>query len=584
MTRIVPTYRTAGPLLAGTRSSAMLGLEEREASARPVVLVWAPPELPKDEDRFSQLQRDTRRAATLEHPHIVKVHGLATLEQGLARVVEYVDGESLRDVLEHTGKLSPAIAGRIAVDCALGIHYAHVAGNDDGTPLIHGDLRPETVMLAFSGRAKVGGYGALAVAPKEPKGQRVVNRRRYCAPEQILGGRAAQTAQTDVFLLGLVLYECLTGRMPWDKETDFDQAVMQASLPLDGLPPPVQELLRKATAKRASDRHKTALAFRDAVDQVLAPLATPAQLSELLEHHFPALDSPRAARKQVLDAALAAHARAWASQTPKASEEPTIPIAQRELAELEAPRFDWRSKMPLVFGVVVAGALGGAFWFQARHAVPKPMLLVPPGQEQAAGIGAPAGVTAPSAAPAAAPAVERPPPPAVAAVAVPAPAQPAPAPAAPVRTGVADPRPKSDFLTTGLDLVTDPPVEVGLDKKPFGRTPLVIPATPGRHVLTLSEPSKGINQSRVVTVKKDGITPLRLTVGRGTLSVRAPQGARVIVDGRVVGSSPVDDLHLFEGTHHLKVTLGDAIWQQSFVLRNEQSLRYDVELKPTNGG
>jgi len=143
---------------------------------------------------------------------------------------------------------------------------------------------------------------------------------------------------------------------------------------------------------------------------------------------------------------------------------------------------------------------------------------------------------------------------------------------------------KSDYLTTGLDLVTDPPLEAALDKKPFGRTPIVIPATPGRHVLTLSDQAKGINQSRVVTIKKDGVTPFHLTMGRGTLSVRAPQGARVIVDGRVVGSSPVDDLHLFEGTHHLKVTLGDAVWQQSFVLRSEQSLRYDVELKPTNGG
>jgi len=595
VTRIVPTYRTAGPLLAGTRSSAMLGLEEREASARPVVLVWAPPELPKDEDRFSQLQRDTRRAVTLDHPHIVKVHGLATLEQGLARVVEYVDGESLRDVLEHTGKLSPAIAGRIAVDCALGIHYAHVAGNDDGTPLVHGDLRPETVMLAFSGRAKVGGYGALAVAPKETNGQRVVNRRRYCAPEQIIGGRAAQTAQTDVFLLGLVLYECLTGRMPWDKETDFDQAVLNASLPLEGLPLAVQDLVRKATAKRASDRHKTALAFRDAVDQVLTPLATPAQLSELLEHHFPAQDSPRAARKQVLEAALEAHSRAWASHVPKASESPTIPISARELAELEAPRFDWRSKMPLVFGVVVALALGGVFWLQTRHAVPKPMLSVPPGQEQAAratpppanGTARPASTVATATAPAATEAVDHVPAPAATAPVpaavppVPAPSTPAPTPAKPA---VAEGRPKSDFMTTGLDLMTDPPVEVALDKKPFGRTPIVIPATPGKHVLTLSDQSKGINQSRVVMVKKDGVTPLRLTVGRGTLSVRAPQGARVIVDGRVVGSSPVDDLHLFEGTHHLKVTLGDAVWQQSFVLRNEQSLRYDVELKPTNGG
>lgn len=557
----------------------MLGLEEREASARPVVLVWAPPDLPKDEDRFSELQRDTRRASTLEHPHIVKVHGLATLEQGLARVVEYVDGESLRDVLEHTGKLSPAVAGRVAVDCALGVHYAHVAGNDDGTPLIHGDLRPETVMLAFSGRAKVGGYGALAVAPKETNGQRVVNRRRYCAPEQIIGGRAAQTAQTDVFLLGLVLYECLTGRMPWDKETDFDQAVMNAPLPLDGLPPAVQELLRKATAKRASERHKTALAFRDAVDQVLAPLATPAELSELLEHHFPAQDSPRAARKQVLEAALEAHARAWAAQPSKASEAPTIPISQRELAELETPRFDWRSKMPLVFGVAVAGALAVAFWVQTRHAVPRPMLTAPRGQEQAAR--PPATLTAQPAsavatAPAVAPAMERGP--------APSPAPAASAAATAPGLAVGDARGKSDFMTTGVDLVTDPSLDAALDKKPFGRTPIVIPATPGRHVLTLSDQARGINQSRVVIVKKDGVTPLHLTLGRGTLSVRAPQGARVIVDGRVVGSSPLDDFHLFEGTHHLKVTLGDAVWQQSFVLRSEQSLRYDVELKPTSGG
>ncbi len=320
---------------------------------------------------------------------------------------------------------------------------------------------------------------------------------------------------------------------------------------------------------------------------MLAPLATPAQLSELLEHHFPAQDSPRAARKQVLEAALAAHARAWASQPPKTSESPTIPIAARELAELEAPRFDWRSKMPLVFGVAVAGALAGAFWFQTRSAVPRPMLVVPPGQAQSArspaSLTRPAGAGPGAAAPSAAPAVAMAPSPA----ASPGPsAVPSPPPATTpsLKPAAPDAHPRSDFLTTGLDLITDPPVEIALDRKPFGRTPLVIPATPGKHVLTLTDASKGINQSRVVTVKQDGVTPVRLTVGRGTLSVRAPQGARVIVDGRMVGSSPVEDLHLFEGTHHLKVTLGDATWQQSFVLRPEQSLRYDVELKPTHGG
>ena len=588
MTVVVPTYRTAGPLLAGTRSSAMLGLEEREASARPVVLIWAPPDLSKDEDILVQLQRDTRRAATLEHPHIVKVHGLANLEQGLARVVEFVDGESLRDVLEHTGKLPPAIAGRIAVDAALGIHYAHVAGNDDGTPLIHGDLRPETVMLAFSGRAKVGGYGALAVAPKEAQGHRVVNRRRYCAPEQIIGGRAAQTPQTDVFLLGLVLYECLTGRMPWDKETDFDKAVINAPLPVEGLPPAVQDLIRKATAKRASERHKTALAFRDAVEDTLGPLASPTQLAQLLEHHFPAQDSPRAARKQVLEAALAAHARAWA-QTPKESESPTIPLSQRQLMELEAKPRRWRAAMPLVFGFVVASALAVAFWSQSRSVAPRPVLYGPPGAKvppPAVNPSTLASATPPAAAAPAAPA------PAPAAVPVaPTPAVPplsaAPAaPAAPAAAAApaASAKPAGDFLTTGIDLTTDPSMEVSLDGKKYGRTPVVIPATPGRHVLNLADKSKGISQNRSVTVGKEGVTPMRFSIGRGTLSVRAPKGANVFVDGRAVGASPIDDLHLYEGAHHIKVTLGDAVWQQSFTLRNEQSLRYDVELKPTNGG
>jgi hypothetical protein len=566
----------------------MLGLEEREASARPVVLVWAPPELPRDEESYSQLQRDTRRATTLDHPHIVKVHGLASLEQGLARVVEYVDGESLRDVLEHTGALPPGIAGRIAVDAALGIHYAHVAGNDDGTPLIHGDLRPETVMLAFSGRAKVGGYGALAVAPKEPRGQRVVNRRRYCAPEQIVGGRAAQTPQTDVFLLGLLLSECLTGRMPWDKSTDFDDAVMNAPLPVDGLSPALQSLLRKATAKRASERYKTALAFRDAVDEALAPLASPASMAQLLEQHFPALDSPRAARKQVLDAALEAHARAWA-HTPRVeagSESPTVLLSARQLADLEPVPRNWRAAMPLVFGTAVACALAGVFWYQTRHAVPRPMLVVPPGSPQAArpshpppvvpspavpGNTAPAAqaqATPPAAAPSVAPALA---PPAPVAAAV---------PPAVVKASASGP----EILTTGIDLFSEPALDASLDGKPAGRTPLVIGAKPGRHVLVLSDRSKGINQSRVVTVGREGVTPVKVSLSKGTLSVQAPRGANVFVDGRAIGTSPLQEMHLYEGAHHIKVTLGDAVWQQNFKLQAEQSLRFDVELKPSTGG
>jgi eukaryotic-like serine/threonine-protein kinase len=269
-----PTYRPVGPLLAGTRSTAVLGIEEAlNGPGRAVVLVWAPAELRKDEERANQLQRETRRASELEHPHIVTVYGLATLSEGLARVVEFVDGESLRQVLDLVAPLPPRIAARIVADVALGAHYAHLAGNDDGTPMVHGDLRPETVMVTYAGKAKASGYGALAVAPREASGLRVVNRRRYAAPEQIIGGRTASTPQTDVFLLGLLLYEMVSGQKPWDGEPDLDHAAVSRPLPLepeDHIPPELVPVLERATRKRASDRYPTALSFRDAVDQALS--------------------------------------------------------------------------------------------------------------------------------------------------------------------------------------------------------------------------------------------------------------------------------------------------------------------------
>jgi hypothetical protein len=344
----------------------------------------------------------------------------------------------------------------------------------------------------------------------------------------------------------------------------------------------VQDLLRKATAKRASDRHKTALAFRDAVEDVLGPLASPMQLAELLEHHFPAQDSPRAARKQVLEEAMAAHARAWA-QTPKESESPMIPLSQHQLMELEAKPRNWRAALPLLFGFVVASALAIAFWYQTRSATPRPVLYGP--TSAASGEKAPAPAvhantlpTAPApvapaaaAAPAAAPAAPVNPAPTV------APAPGVQVPAAPPPAG------SKDFLTTGIDLTTNPSVEATLDGKSYGRTPVVIPATPGKHTLKLADKGKGIAQTRSVTVGKEGVTPLRFSVGRGTLSVRAPKGANVFVDGRAVGASPSTTCTSTGARTTSKVTLGNAVWQQNFA-RTEQSLRYDVELKPTNGG
>lgn len=574
-----PTYRPVGPLLAGTRSTAVLGIEESMSGpGRSVVLVWAPPELSKDEERANQLRRETRRASELEHPHIVTVFGLATLNEGLARVVEFVDGESLRQVLDLVAPLPPRIAARIVADVALGAHYAHLAGNDDGSPMVHGDLRPETVMVTYAGKAKASGYGALAVAPREASGLRVVNRRRYAAPEQIIGGRTASTPQTDVFLLGLLLYEMVSGQKPWDGAPDLDHAAVALPLPLepeDHIPAELAPLLERATRKRAADRYPTALAFRDAVDQALS-LAPHSDVAAFMERHFPKENSPRAARAQVLAEARAAQARRQEEAKARAAKLPPPRPAPEQLAEPE-PRFDWRGRMPLVLGSVVAVLAVGAIVLASRNATTRPMIVSPPATPTAAALSAEPPATATPQQPVAS---RDPPrtetrtdasPAALAKLAPPA-----------ASDGRLSPAPALGRTpTTMLELTVEPSVEVTLDGVKVGRSPINVPAAPGKRVVELIDRSRGIDLKRAVMVGKEGVTRQTFTIGRGTLSVKMPDGASLALDGRVLGTRPGNEIPVYEGTHQLKVTLGDAVWQESFAIRPNDTLKYDVALKPS---
>ncbi|AGC46208.1 putative serine/threonine protein kinase [Myxococcus stipitatus DSM 14675] len=301
-------YLSLGPLLSGAGSRAFLGLAlEDGLPPRPVVLIWAPQEVVQSPELTAKLTRETNRALVFEHPNILRVHSLAAQDGGLARVTEFADGEPLRRVLEASPKLPPPLAALVAADAATGLHYAHMAGNDDGTPLVHGDVRPETLMVSFSGLTKVTGYGALSVAPRERDGKRVKNRRAYSAPEQLLGGREAVNVQSDVFLLGLVLHECLSGKMPFKDNADPDKATLTRTLPTmsQDVPLKLDAVVRKATAKRAYDRYPSAHAFREAIVEAVGTLPAHTLLADYLAKLFPPENEARAARRRVIEAGIA---------------------------------------------------------------------------------------------------------------------------------------------------------------------------------------------------------------------------------------------------------------------------------------
>ncbi len=613
-TRCVPL----GPLFSGEGSRAFLGLRIADGEASPCALVWVPETITCEPDLVERLRRETSSAAKLSHPNIVRVFGLAEVDEGLARVVEYADGESLRRVLEVTKRLPEGLAARVAVEAALGVQYAHLGGNEDGTALVHGDLRPETLLVSYSGVTKVSGYGALTVAPKETGGKRVMGRRRHCAPEQILGGRYAVTPQTDVYLLGVVLYEALTGEIPFLGEKDFDAAVVakQPHLNSEFVPPNLRPVLGKAMAKKGSHRFPTVKAFREAIEEAMGRIPDRFDLGAFLEAAFDA-DNARHARRRVLEEGiqewvvrqglrLAAQPAPSKQQAAAPSESLSTPQQPEPRAAPEAAEPPWLSPQEVL--EVPAAASAPQLEVEADETPPLPQAAaqqgtVPPAPKRGV---SPWALAIPALAAAAAMAFwmgrrtapEKLDPPTTAAAptaaapradggSMPAGAGPAPSVSLAERESPrerqADAPPVPRAKPT-LEVVTSPPLTVSVDGRVVGRAPSKVEVAPGPHQVTLSDKSQGIRIVRKVHVKP-GANRLALTVGKGSVAVSGPSGCDVRIDGRFVGRTPLGaPVPVFEGDHRIHVTLGDAHWQETFSLVDGEQVTVDLKFQAPSAG
>lgn len=572
-------YQALGPLLAGEGSRAFLGLEiSNESKARPVVLVFVPEESNKDPSLLARIRRETEHAATLDHPNIVRVYGFATLEEGHARVVEFADGESVRRLLEVTHFLPPRFAAKVAADAAMGVHYAHVAGNDDGAPLLHGDIRPETLMVSFKGAVKASGYGALKVAPADAGGKIVRGRKLHCAPEQVIGGREAMVPQTDVYLLGLTLYECLTGKIPFESAADLDQAI------LAGLPPPIEDpdipqalkdVVVRSMAKKAPERYSTPLAFKEAIEAAMTKLPSNEDFAAYLLDFFPQAEERRAARRREIDAGIADFARrhweanpsakmpalsaaaiAAALAPPKAPappapvHRPSAPPPPDDYEDDPSPRVEKKSRATAIVIASLALAAVAVMWGVSRGERDQPAAV--PAEK--------APVVKPAA-------------PLVPAVDAGTPDAGAVA-AAPVVDAGAAPKPVDE--PAWLELTVEPDMDLAIDGKPAGRSPLRQQLSPGRHVVQLTDKTRGISTSRTVVVRPKGTTSEEISLGKGTLNLSAPEGAVVFLDGARLGYAPIREIPIWEGNHRIVVAVGKAKWEESFYVKAGQPVSFNV--------
>ncbi|WIB27616.1 Stk1 family PASTA domain-containing Ser/Thr kinase [Curtobacterium sp. MCSS17_015] len=211
-------------------------------------------------ERFIQ---EARSAARLSHPNLVGVYDQGAEDDCVYIVMEYIPGITLRDLLQEHRALTPEQATDILRAVLAGLASAHRAG------IVHRDLKPENVLLADDGRIKLGDFGlARATTANTATGAALLGTIAYLSPELVT--RGAADSRSDIYALGIMLYEMLTGEQPYKGEQPMQIAYQHAndtvpapSAALPGVPSELDDLVAWATARDPRDRPRDAREMLD---------------------------------------------------------------------------------------------------------------------------------------------------------------------------------------------------------------------------------------------------------------------------------------------------------------------------------
>jgi serine/threonine protein kinase len=232
-------YRVQRPLGDGAMAKVVLAKDAE--LGRNVAVKVLDEHVAADPEFRARFAREARLAAALSHPNLVTIFDAGEAEGSPYIVMEYVDGATLEDRLRREGRLDPNDVRAIAVQVCAGLAHAHASG------LVHRDLKPGNLIQRNDGTVKIADFGiARGDATELTEAGTIVGTAAYLAPEQ--AEASSVTPQTDLYALGVVLYELLTGGRPWRVETLADLGRRRA----DEVPPLPAEIpsdLRRAIVR-----------------------------------------------------------------------------------------------------------------------------------------------------------------------------------------------------------------------------------------------------------------------------------------------------------------------------------------------
>lgn len=244
-------YAVTSRLARGGMSTVYLAIDQR--LDREVALKVLHPHLAADGNFLDRLGREAKAAARLSHPHVVGVLDQGNDGNTAYLVMEYIKGHTLRDVLRERGALPPRLALALIDPVVEGLGAAHAAG------FIHRDVKPENVLIADDGRIKIGDFGLARAVTSSTSTGALLGTVAYISPELVLGKPA--DARSDVYSVGIMLYEMLTGRQPFEGEVPIQVAYQHVNgtvgPPSDlvpGLAGEVDELVQWCTANDPENR------------------------------------------------------------------------------------------------------------------------------------------------------------------------------------------------------------------------------------------------------------------------------------------------------------------------------------------